>query len=139
MLFDQNTSDVTHFSDSEMDAYLQKQIMRSSSTQDGVDDESAKHDNGRSNSGSEGDQNEEEDDPKYRRRNGKGPQSKNLIAERERRKKLNERLYALRALLDRASILGDAIEYVMELEKQVKDLQLELEEHSNEEGGRNQE
>ncbi|KAL6562825.1 hypothetical protein OROHE_005412 [Orobanche hederae] len=83
---------------------------------------------------------EDEDDAKCRRRTGKGPQSKNLMAERKRRKKLNDRLYSLRALvpkiskLDRASILGDAVDYVNELKQQVEDLTIELEEHPDNEG-----
>lgn len=71
----------------------------------GNDKDSIKHEStGKTDSISDcSDQFDDEDDAKYRRRTGKGPQSKNLVAERRRRKKLNDRLYALRALVPKIS------------------------------------
>ncbi|KAL2340526.1 hypothetical protein Fmac_008466 [Flemingia macrophylla] len=58
--------------------------------------------------------------------------SKNILSERNRRKKLNERLFALRSVvpniskMDKASIIKDAIEYIQHLHEQEKVIQAEI-------------
>ncbi|XP_022132867.1 transcription factor bHLH93 isoform X2 [Momordica charantia] len=62
-----------------------------------------------------------------------GQPSKNLMAERRRRKRLNDRLSMLRAIvpkiskMDRTSILGDTIDYVKELLERINNLKEEEE------------
>ncbi|XP_030535646.1 transcription factor bHLH35-like [Rhodamnia argentea] len=58
--------------------------------------------------------------------------SKSIVLERNRRKKLNERLFALRALvpkiskMDKASIVKDAIDYIQELREQEGKVRAEI-------------
>ncbi|PPD86956.1 hypothetical protein GOBAR_DD16112 [Gossypium barbadense] len=60
--------------------------------------------------------------------------AKNIVSERNRRKKLNERLFALRAVvpniskMDKASIIKDAIDYIQELHDQEGRIQAEISE-----------
>ncbi|XP_057948950.1 transcription factor bHLH90 isoform X2 [Malania oleifera] len=59
-------------------------------------------------------------------------QSKNLVTERNRRNRIRDGLFTLRALvpkiskMDRAATLGDAIGYIEELQKEVKKLKQEI-------------
>ncbi|MED6221481.1 hypothetical protein PIB30_055193 [Stylosanthes scabra] len=62
----------------------------------------------------------------------KTDRSKTLISERRRRSRMKEKLYALRALvpnitkMDKASIIGDAVSYVHDLQAQAKKLKAEV-------------
>ncbi|PHT92576.1 Transcription factor bHLH35 [Capsicum annuum] len=58
--------------------------------------------------------------------------SKNIVSERNRRKKLNERLFALRAVvpniskMDKASIIKDAIDHIQDLHEQERRIRAEI-------------
>nr|AKN09578.1 basic helix-loop-helix transcription factor [Salvia miltiorrhiza] len=81
--------------------------------------------------------------------NGREEPLNHVEAERQRREKLNQRFYALRAVvpnvskMDKASLLGDAIAYINELKSKLQnveiakdDLRRQLESYSKEGGGR---
>ncbi|XP_051145025.1 transcription factor MTB2 [Andrographis paniculata] len=65
--------------------------------------------------------------------NGREEPLNHVEAERQRREKLNQRFYALRAVvpniskMDKASLLGDAVTYITELQKKLKDMESERE------------
>lgn len=65
--------------------------------------------------------------------NGREEPLNHVEAERQRREKLNQRFYALRAVvpniskMDKASLLGDAITYITELQKKLKDMEADRE------------
>ncbi|XP_073141595.1 transcription factor MTB1-like [Henckelia pumila] len=69
--------------------------------------------------------------------NGRVEALNHVEAERQRREKLNQRFYALRAVvpniskMDKASLLGDAISYITELQMRLKHMESQSEEHGN--------
>ncbi|KAE9603810.1 hypothetical protein Lal_00002138 [Lupinus albus] len=74
---------------------------------------------------------------KSRAKKLQGQPSKNLMAERRRRKRLNDRLSMLRSIvpkiskMDRTSILSDTIDYMKELLDKINNLQQEIEVDAN--------
>ncbi|XP_073271197.1 transcription factor MTB1-like [Primulina huaijiensis] len=69
--------------------------------------------------------------------NGRVEALNHVEAERQRREKLNQRFYALRAVvpniskMDKASLLGDAISYITELQTRLKNMESQREELGN--------
>nr|XP_004239187.1 transcription factor bHLH35 isoform X1 [Solanum lycopersicum] len=69
--------------------------------------------------------------------------SKNIVSERIRRNKLKEKLFALRALvpkitkMDKASIVKDAIEYIVKLQKQDRRIRGEISKLESETSNKN--
>jgi len=79
-------------------------------------------------------------DPKLPRKRGRKPANNreeplnHVEAERQRREKLNQKFYALRAVvpnvskMDKASLLGDAITYINELQSKLEEVEFQLKE-----------